>query len=98
MTNYNERLDETIAQASAGIGGFGKLDNGKFYKVISVIEAKQAITSLIKELVADAKPEKFKFDDGQNDATHFYNKAVSEYQQNLLKALSKETSQETQDD
>lgn len=59
MTNYNKRLDETIAQASAGIGGFGKLDNGKFYKGISEIEAKQAITSLIKELVADAKQDEF---------------------------------------
>ena len=61
-------------------------------------EAKNKAKQQIAQAIEDAKPEKFKFDDGQNDATHFYNKAVSEYQQNLLKALSKETSQETQDD
>ena len=90
MTNYNERLDEIIAQASAGIGGFGKLDNGKFYKGISEIEAKQAITSLIKELVAEAKPEvpeEYERDDalsiGFTRGTEYYYDAIS----NLLKAL-----------
>ena len=86
MTNYNEKLDEIIAQASAGIGGFGKLDNGKFYKGISEIEAEQAITSLIKELVAEAKPlyyaspDKSEYQDG-------FNTCIRLYEQNLLKAL-----------
>ena len=86
MTNYNERLDEIIAQASAGIGGFGKLDNGKFYKVISVAEAKQALTSLIKELVAEAKPKTMP----SNLSPENYEKCervVNQYHQNLLKAL-----------
>ena len=91
MTNYNERLDEIIAQASAGIGGFGKLDNGKFYKVISVIEAKQAITSLIKELVEGAKPEQQKIenmgDTFKVDWARGYNVATDRFEQNLLKAL-----------
>lgn len=51
-------------------------------------DAKAEIIKLFEQTVESAKPEAFKFDDGQNDATHFYNKAVSEYQQNLLRALS----------
>ena len=50
-------------------------------------EAKQAITSLIKELVAEAKPEVRVFDDGINDATYFQQKIVDQFEQNLLKAL-----------
>lgn len=58
---------------------------------------KQALTSLIKELVAEAKPlyyaspDKSEYQDG-------FNTCIRLYEQNLLKALSKETSQETQDD
>ena len=100
MTNYNERLDEIIAQASAGIGGFGKLDNGKFYKGISEIEAEQAITSLIKELVAEAKPDRqppMKMGNPTKESSDLdkmifakkkgYNEAIDEFEQNLLKAL-----------
>ena len=90
MTNYNERIDEIIAQASAGIGGFGKLDNGKFYKGISEIDAKQAITSLIKELVEEAKPgvpEDYERDDalyiGFERGREYYYDAIS----NILKEL-----------
>jgi len=50
-------------------------------------EAKQALTSLIKELVAEAKPEVRVFDDGINDATYFQQKIVDQFEQNLLKAL-----------
>jgi len=56
--------------------------------VVSVNDGfKQELLALIKELVEEAKPGAFKFDDGQNDATHFYNKAIDEFEQNLLKAL-----------
>src|SRR5574344_1036116 len=96
MTNYNKRLDEVLETviAEAFIYGNFALGKGVYIKLPDdnhelppKEKAKQAITSLIKELVAEAKPEAFKFDDGQNDATHFYNKAVSEYEQNLLKEL-----------
>lgn len=90
QTNYNERLDKIIAQASAGIGGFGKLDNGKFYKGISETEAKQAITSLVKELVAEAKPTIYPYytsptNNGYEKSLYFA--AIDQFEQNLLKAL-----------
>lgn len=50
MTNYNERLDEILdAFASGEVSPHWK-DNRKTY---TKPEAKQALTSLIKELVAD---------------------------------------------
>ena len=58
MTNYNERLDEILEkfrdseQYSNGFDGYENI----FY-------TKQAITSLIKELVADAKPRKYHKED-----------------------------------
>lgn len=84
MTNYNERLDEVIDfienyGVSASTDGFDK--------TASRAKAKQALTSLIKELVAEAKPEIKVFDDGINDATYFQEKKVNEYHTNLLKAL-----------
>ena len=79
MTNYNERLDEIV-------------DTLNQFAPDQLVEemraqAKQAITSLIKELVAEAKPEIKVFDDGINDATYFQEKKVNEYHTNLLKAL-----------
>ena len=47
MTNYNERLDEVLH--GVAIRGAGKKQDDDY-----VSEAKQAITSLIKELVAEA--------------------------------------------
>lgn len=41
----------------------------------------------IAQAIEDAKPEKFKFEDGNNDATHFFNKAIEEYHQNLKERL-----------
>ena len=67
MTNYNEILDEILrslahqAYLTAHAPGYTKLD-GRTYKT-AVDEAKQAITSLIKELVADAKPRKYHKED-----------------------------------
>lgn len=88
MTNYNERLDEIIAQTSAGIGGFGILDNGKSYEGISETKAKQAITSLIKELVAEAKPEipvATSWQQGLEKKA--FEDAIRAYEYKLLKAL-----------
>ena len=96
MTNYNERLDEIIAQTSAGIGGFGILDNGKSYEGISETRAKQSLTSLIKELVSEEKPEEkdqlaqSTLDDESRCRFYRYggyNFAINEFEQNLLKAL-----------
>ena len=47
-------------------------------------KAKQALTSLIKELVADAKPPHVH---GTTVSSGQFNRGVSEFEQNLLKAL-----------
>lgn len=86
MTNYNERLDEIL------------VDNFEEIRVIGctvesidrrIAEAKQAITSLIKELVAEAKPSTTPFDNNLDGgyATDIRNSAINEFEQNLLKAL-----------
>lgn len=81
MTNYNERLDELLGTMLKA----NNLHILPFDK--NIAQAKAAITSLIKELVAEAKPEIKVFDDGINDATYFQEKKVNEYHTNLLKAL-----------
>ena len=82
MTNYNERLDEVLASHGA--------EEGEFTESL-----KQAITSLIKELVAEAKPEK-RTPDYYSDSIDLYsrqcaanswNKAIDQFEQNLLKAF-----------
>ena len=84
MTNYNERLDEITIDLWVKYGRPGTMDE-------FVPEAKQAITSLIKELVAEAKPEKKSTEDyGSWEEGHRnvgYNRASIEFEQNLLKAL-----------
>ena len=60
MNNYNERLDEVLDNVL--IGMYCTNPDGDFvplYDSKNVLrdEAKQLITSLIKELVAEAKPE-----------------------------------------
>ena len=88
MTNYNERLDDILfelANYAHGIGaasGYGVFVGGEPQE-----KAKQAITSLIKELVKEAKPEVRVFGDGINDATYFQQKIVDKFEQNLLKEL-----------
>ena len=98
MTNYNERLDEILAylgerhiMVEHRLIHLGMPEqNGKN---IETREAKQAITSLIKELVAEAKPgvpEEYERDDalyiGFERGTEHYYDAIS----NLLKALEEE--------
>ena len=77
MTNYNERFDEILFSFAdyikhhqkTGLGGVG----------MTQYDTKQALTSLTKELVAEAKPK---------DMDSFYEKPiVDEFEQNLLKAL-----------
>ena len=71
MTNYNGRLSELLTELRSGTINF---DN----------EAKQAITSLIKELVAEAKPERNVV---ITVVDKVRNNTIGEFEQNLLKAL-----------
>lgn len=88
MTNYNERLDEILDNVLIGMyctnpdGDFVPLDDSK--NVLRA-EAKQAIASLIKELVAEVKPEAYEFDDGEY--AYGRNHAIDEFEQNLLSGL-----------
>jgi len=108
MTNYNERLDEIlgriISQESSREGGWAEFFAGtKEYLEAAPYgnplekqqELKQAITSLIKELVAEAKPAKEigapvgKYETGGecNAYADGSNEAAEQFEQNLLKAL-----------
>lgn len=86
MTNYNERLDEIFAPL---------IDSPSLTLTTAYWDqAKQAITSLIKELVKEAKPEKKSTEDyGSWEEGHRnagWNNCLEQFEQNLLKALSKE--------
>ncbi len=78
MTNYDERLDEIFAPL---------IDSPTLTLTTTYWdEAKQALTSLIKELVAEAKPKTMP----SNLSPENYEKCervVNQYHQNLLKAL-----------
>lgn len=80
MTNYNERLDKILSDHGA--------EQGEFHYSL-----KQAITSLIKELVAEAKPEEhidvYTYSNAKtNDDIRKI--AINQFEQNLLKALEEE--------
>ena len=84
MTNYNERLDEALAV-------FANYDDsyepGYEEGVIKrITEAKQAITSLIKELVEEAKPEIKAHPLGPVTLADCQ-RGLDQFEQNLLKAL-----------
>ena len=93
MTNYNERLDEIIqvlAMEEQGVAddfAVEAIDEGTYQVRDDVArnQAKQAITSLIKELVAEAMPEP------STNLTSYeaqmFIASTEEYRQNLLKAL-----------
>jgi len=85
MTNYNERLADALRLIDIEEGdepGACWIDDN------SVEKAKQAITSLIKELVAEAKPE-YGVMGGeiQRIRNGGRNIAIDQFEQNLLKAL-----------
>lgn len=106
MTNYNERLDEillklardtTLADRAGDIATTASAvnDASKRYQW-SLGDTKQAITSLIKELVAEAKPAEKEQQlpskiDNETMCRYYryggYNFAIDEFEQNLLKAL-----------
>ena len=95
MTNYNERLCEILntlgerhIMVEHRLIHIGMPEqNGKN---IETRKAKQALTSLIKELVAEAKPGIHPYLDSKMDggyAQAIYGAGVLNYQNNLLKAL-----------
>ena len=83
MTNHNERLDDVVSLIGVPL----PIEQAIHAKNT----AKQALTSLIKELVAEAKPEYKRPEDAPVRSDMFewmgYNKAINEFEQNLLKAL-----------
>ena len=91
MTNYNERLDKILAEHREWMRGI-RTDR----LVGTSSEAtKQALTSLIKELVAEAKPAKEigapvgKYETGGECSAYAdgSNEAAEQFEQNLLKEL-----------
>jgi len=78
MTNYNKKLADALRLIDIEEGdepGACWIDDN------SVEKAKQALTSLTKELVAEAKPGYDAVKNSERD------KAIDEFEQNLLKAL-----------
>ncbi len=89
MTNYNERLYEIFKEMDRDSFRYGNLETVSLTR----IRAKQLITSLIKELAAEAKPydkqgqidiDSPAYNDGYYSGA--YN-AIEKFEQNLLKAL-----------
>ena len=98
MTNYNERLKYIINSlankvewcVSPELLSRATVDREKEDEAIA--EAKQALTSLIKELVAEAKPSKKHIGDEVAENRSYagerlFNATIDEFEQNLLKAL-----------
>ena len=85
MTNYNERLEEILDNMLSEQVLVNKIGQKPFDEAVA------AITSLIKELVAEAKPEEYvsyyatsPVEGGRKIG---YDEAAREFEQNLLKAL-----------
>ena len=95
MTNYNERLDEVLFNLTdlsyASFTTQEEADRVADQLDYDRAEAKQAITSLIKELVADAKPGRQALFTGIISESYVsgkeHNQAIDEFEQNLLKEL-----------
>ena len=95
MTNYNERLDYILRLVfnygyNEAVVELDPTDKGydKFKRSTPPDIASKAITSLIKELVAEAKPELPALFAGLGDiSVTMYKKGTDEFEQNLLKAL-----------
>ena len=83
MTNYNERLDEILFESIESASTYTHNVTAEEADYIQE-RAKQALTSLIKELVAEAKPAHVH---GTTVSSGQFNRGVSEFEQNLLKAL-----------
>jgi len=100
MTNYNERIDEllltTLREMSRELEAYGYLDSKNYLP-----EKREAITSLMKELVAEAKEQlptseqlttKYGYHVpgkiyGYKLGLHDAREAIDQFEQNLLKGL-----------
>ncbi len=96
MTNYNERLDNVLRDHRGRVLICYELFRRQHHNSHWLDEdlshtyavAKQAITSLIKELVADAKPKAGKSKSAVVlSRVDFSASAIDQFEQNLLKAL-----------
>jgi len=95
MTNFNERLDEILDIFHNKMLALETITNpcdepsGEIDCTFT--EAKQALTSLIKELVAEAKPARAIISDDEMGIDRARksaaNHAIDQFEQNLLKAL-----------
>ena len=99
MTNYNERLDKLMPCDCKFLKGFAWRKGDPCEGCING-RLKQAITSLIKELVAEAKPERqppMKMGNPTKESSDLdkmifakkkgHNEAIDQFEQNLLKEL-----------
>lgn len=93
MTNYNERLDEILDTPTRYTHQYGcactKLKRPKecdCEPFDALADTKQAITSLIKELVAEAKP-KYQAFTRDMVSRGEVKQTIDKFEQNLLKAL-----------
>ena len=93
MTSYNERLDDIVHDALGEVF-CGDCEHTRCLNKVKLY--KQAITSLIKELVAEAKPpaidassriKLYADDEGQMWYDRGQNDTIARFEQNLLKAL-----------
>ena len=93
MTNYNERLDEILSnfrQSSLIINANNSLgagEKGREAFIQSIDDTKQAITSLIKELVAEVRPGRADTQIWRENPDDAWDMAIDEFEQNILKAL-----------
>ncbi len=93
MTNYNERLDEIFNTLPVhGIISSDGIRDDYWDAVNARTKLKQALPSLIKELVAEAKPSKKHVGDevAENRSCageRLFNATIDEYHTNLLIAL-----------
>lgn len=86
MSDFNTKLDEIIGLLNARMPQPKTINEAKS-RVAMCHEAKQAITSLTKELVAEAKPEPTKYEKYNSDCLEGFNIATNEFERNILKAL-----------
>ena len=87
MTNYNERLDKILEDHREWMRG---IRTDRLVGTSSEV-TKQAITSLIKELVAEAKPTNSETQRGSvtvyGDLSERELNIIDQFEQNLLKEL-----------
>ena len=103
MTNYNERLEEALLMLTNAAYANGNEDPRQVLSGVprvTTADTKQAITSLTKELVAEAKPDRqppMKMGNPTKESSDLdkmifakkkgHNEAIDQFEQNLLKAL-----------